>query len=393
MQFGLRHSDSQTLAWFADPLRSGDCTRHGLARELCDRTGWLNRGGEWCLSAAGKALPALAGGVGLALPPARDMPDSALAPGVPAGDAPDTRLSCSLEELGPVRLDPVGDADDRRLWEAMLAKHHPLGWARPPGGQMRYWIRSQAHGVLGGIGFRSATWQLRARDEWVGWSADARAANIGRVLCNHRFLLLPGVRATRWRLGVWAWPRSGRLPLTMAAPFAEDGTTLDRTERPSDGNPVVSVECPSNDVLRLRTCCRPATPCRRRRAEKSDYHAHRPETIADRFEDNLEWTTKLDLVSAWATEHDGLRLLEKRVKPGSKVRAIVGLWNYITEPKALEPDSYVVATINFLSSVMQIALGQPGAGETDRLPASTRRANSPECVQSPWPDGGSGPSN
>ena len=60
-----------------------------------------------------------------------------------------------------------------------------------------------------------------------------------------------------------------------------------------------------------------------------------PSKIAARFEKNLKWAKKLDLVSAWATEHDGLRLLEKRVKRGLKVRAIVGLWNYITEPKAL----------------------------------------------------------
>ena len=125
------------------------------------------------------------------------VPDPALAAAIPAGDVPDTRLTCSLEEPGPVWLAPVGDADDRRLWEAVMERHHPLGWARPPGGQMRYWIRSERHGVLGGIGFGSATWQLQARDEWIGWSADARAANFGRVLCNHRFLLLPGVRGLR----------------------------------------------------------------------------------------------------------------------------------------------------------------------------------------------------
>ena len=67
-----------------------------------------------------------------------------------------------------------------------------------------------------------------------------------------------------------------RLPLTMATPFAEAGTTLDRTERLSDGNAVVLGECPSNDILRLRTCCRPAAPCRRCRAEENEYHADRP---------------------------------------------------------------------------------------------------------------------
>ncbi|MCY4502722.1 MAG: phospholipase D family protein [Alphaproteobacteria bacterium] len=60
-----------------------------------------------------------------------------------------------------------------------------------------------------------------------------------------------------------------------------------------------------------------------------------PGTIARRFEENLEWTTRLELVSAWATEHDGLRLLEERAEQGLRVRAIVGLWNYITEPEAL----------------------------------------------------------
>ena len=194
MQVGLRHFDSQTLDWFAGALRSGEATRHGLARELCERTGWRNALGRPCLSAAAKALPALAGRVGIELPPPRGVPDRAAVPAVPSGDVPDTRLACPLEDLGPVSLDPVGAADDRRLWEAMMATHHPLGWARPPGGQMRYWIRSERHGTLGGIGFGSATWQLRARDEWIGWSADARAANIGRVICNHRFLLMSGVR-------------------------------------------------------------------------------------------------------------------------------------------------------------------------------------------------------
>ena len=60
-----------------------------------------------------------------------------------------------------------------------------------------------------------------------------------------------------------------------------------------------------------------------------------PGTIAGRFEENLEWANRLDLVSAWATEHDGLCLLEERAEQGLRVRAIVGLWNYITEPKAL----------------------------------------------------------
>ena len=60
-----------------------------------------------------------------------------------------------------------------------------------------------------------------------------------------------------------------------------------------------------------------------------------PKDIAYCFKKNLMWAHRLDLVSAWATEHDSLCLLEESVAEGLQVRAIVGLWNYITEPNAL----------------------------------------------------------
>ena len=94
---------------------------------------------------------------------------------------------------GAVSLEPVPRADGRR-WEAMMERHHPAGWRRAPGGQLRYWITSSGHGVLGGIGFVSASCQLAPRDAMIGWSADACLANIAKVVCNQRFLLLPSVR-------------------------------------------------------------------------------------------------------------------------------------------------------------------------------------------------------
>ena len=194
MQVGLRHFDSQTLDWLAGALRTGGLSRHALGRGLCVRTGWCDVRGKPCLSAAAKALPVLAARLGLELPPPCAVPDPTAVPAVTDADVPDTAVACALEDLGPVWLDPVGGAGDRRLWEAMMAHRHPRGWARPPGGQVRYWIRAARHGVLGGIGFGSAAWRLAARDAWIGWSAEARAANIGRVVCNHRFLLLGGVR-------------------------------------------------------------------------------------------------------------------------------------------------------------------------------------------------------
>ena len=58
------------------------------------------------------------------------------------------------------------------------------------------------------------------------------------------------------------------------------------------------------------------------------------ENIKQRFNENLEWATELDLATAWATNHAGLHALLDRT-PSLEVRAVVGLWGNTTEPKAL----------------------------------------------------------
>ena len=191
MQIGMRQVSAETVEWFGTACRGGELTRTALARGLCEREDWRGPSGRPCLASARRLVPRLADALGARLPAA------AAAPGPhapPAPDFPDSDVACALRDLGALSLDPVADAGDRRRWEAMVGTHHPEGWRRPPGGQVRYWIRSERRGVLGGVGFAAAGMQLGPRDRLVGWSADARLANVGRVVHNNRFILLPGVR-------------------------------------------------------------------------------------------------------------------------------------------------------------------------------------------------------
>ncbi len=114
MQVGLRHSGSQTPGWLAGALRSGGTGRHAPGRGPVGRTGWRNARGKPCLSAAAKALPVLAGRLGLELPPPRAVPDPTAAPSVPDGDIPGT-VARRLDGPGPVPPGPdgVADAGDR----------------------------------------------------------------------------------------------------------------------------------------------------------------------------------------------------------------------------------------------------------------------------------------
>ena len=75
-----------------------------------------------------------------------------------------------------------------------MACHHPQGRARPPGGRLRYWIVSSAHGRLGDLCLPSTGWTRGARDRAIGRAANARVENLPRPVRNHRFPLLPGVR-------------------------------------------------------------------------------------------------------------------------------------------------------------------------------------------------------
>ena len=195
MQIGMRHIAAETVEWFKAACKGGELSRTALADEFCRMEGWSGAGLRGCGASARKLLPRLAAELGVRLPEAAEMDLDPHAR--PAPDFADVSVECSLREFGAVSLDLVGEGEDRRRWEAMIETWHPQGWRRPPGGQVRYWVRSERHGVVGGLGFTAAGIQLRPRDAAIGWSADARVANIGRVVCNHRFLLLPGVRVKR----------------------------------------------------------------------------------------------------------------------------------------------------------------------------------------------------
>ncbi len=177
--------------WLRTAVAEEGRTRGSLARGLCEVADWRNAKGKLCLASARRALPALAADLGVRLPAARPVPSAGRALSDPV---PDPRIEVPLGDLGEVRLEPVSGAADGRAWRSMMALRHPQGAPLSPGARLRYWIVSEQHGRLGGIGFKAAGWHLKSRDAHIGWSLRARAANIGRLVENDRFLILPGVR-------------------------------------------------------------------------------------------------------------------------------------------------------------------------------------------------------
>ncbi len=196
MRIGLRHFSADSIEWFKKAAADPEQTRYGLAMGLCERDNWRNSQGELCLASARKNLPEIAKAAGVSLPAPVSLPKGMISGSkTPAlrTDYPDNNVICTLESLGEVSLEPV-EGKEKKLWREMMQTHHPEGWSRVPGKQISYWITTGNHGRVGGIGFCAASWHQGARDKWIGWSTEARVENLGLVINNHRFLLLPGVR-------------------------------------------------------------------------------------------------------------------------------------------------------------------------------------------------------
>ncbi|EIC22737.1 DUF4338 domain-containing protein [Thiorhodovibrio frisius] len=102
-------------------------------------------------------------------------------------------VSGPLRTLSGLHLAPVSDRRTSHLWNSLIECYHYLGYSPLPGAQLRYLIQWDG-GLLGAIGFGAAAWKVAARDRWIGWTPAQRQAQLGRVLNNARFLILPWVQ-------------------------------------------------------------------------------------------------------------------------------------------------------------------------------------------------------
>jgi hypothetical protein len=101
-----------------------------------------------------------------------------------------------LEKLQPIELIRLDKAagEESKVWNQLMNRYHPLGAGPLCGAQLRYLIRGANQQWLGGLAFSAAAWQVRVRDQWIGWDAVARQENLQRVINNSRFLIVPQVQ-------------------------------------------------------------------------------------------------------------------------------------------------------------------------------------------------------
>ena len=171
-------------------------SRTELADTLCEHLGWMTASGRSKRDACLKLLKKLETEGFVRLPEKREIriggqrqkPIS-----VTNRTEPQSDIGCNLKELGSVRVEVVKDRESTGLWNEYVSRYHYLGYKKPFGTFLRYFIVCD-RGLLGCLLFAGAAKALGVREKWIGWGDNERLRNLAWVINNTRFLIFKWVR-------------------------------------------------------------------------------------------------------------------------------------------------------------------------------------------------------
>jgi len=196
MPRNIERFDHTAIEWIKATIASEPgLSRNQLALRVCKQLEWRSPSGRYPVASCATTLRRLEHSGLITLPPPHK---TALLTGPRNGKRPvpfsRPELCCTLDALGSIMFSLVnGDRNLLQLWRSIMDGHHPQGSGPLCGAQIRYIIESD-RGILGAIGFSSAAYRLRERDQWIGWDEEARDRHLNQVINNSRFLILPQVR-------------------------------------------------------------------------------------------------------------------------------------------------------------------------------------------------------
>src|SRR5208282_3847978 len=184
-----------------------DWSRWRLSRELAARWAWRNAAGQLKDMAARTLLLKLEQRGLIRLPARRQERPK---PMRCAGSPPELRtttpspIEMGLEQLGRLRVEEVSGQRAERAWlRQTLEQYHYLGFRGPVGQNLQYVVRDEQERPLAGLVFGAAAWKCQDRDQFIGWTAAQRQAQLPWIANNSRFLILPWGRVTRRIAADW----------------------------------------------------------------------------------------------------------------------------------------------------------------------------------------------
>jgi len=181
-------------------------SRRRLSQALSAEWDWRNGSGRLKDMAARTMLVKLDARGLIELPPRRRCaPNRMTSRRLPRQNWDSTPIEGRLGDLGPLTIQEVSaDTTARLRVAAALEEFHYLGCRGTVGENLQYAITDGQGRLLACLLFGAAAWKCRARDEWIGWTAERRQERLALIANNSRFMILPAVRIPHlasWILG------------------------------------------------------------------------------------------------------------------------------------------------------------------------------------------------
>ena len=150
-------------------------SRTELAYTLCEHLSWTSANGKLKVDACLKALAILAEQGEIELSAKRSYKKRSHQIQWTSATQTQAVIQGDLKPLGLIRLQRVTESSQRTLWNEWIDRYHYLGYQRPFGNPIRYFIVSETTGLkLGCLLFTSAAWAIEGRDRWIGWDDVAK---------------------------------------------------------------------------------------------------------------------------------------------------------------------------------------------------------------------------
>lgn len=196
LRYRGREVDEDDVAFISDLIaRHPELSRRGLSQELCRAWDWRQENGALRDMVCRGLMLALHRAGHIELPPVRARPPNPLV--VRARRAPvgvdRTPLEGGLRDLPSLEFRQVRRTEDEPVFDGLVEEHHYLGYTQPVGEHLKYLVLAGERPVAC-FALSSAPRHLGPRDRFIGWSKEARRANIRYLAYNTRFLVLPWVR-------------------------------------------------------------------------------------------------------------------------------------------------------------------------------------------------------
>ncbi len=173
--------------------KNPDISRRQLSLRVCELMDWRNQAGKFQEMSCRKAILHLHRSEIIELPELKQTyafqnPPREIAP------PPISPIEGCVKDLGKIEMVRVVRGKLSPIWRGMLDTYHYLKSGPLCGAQIRYLVHSEAYGWVGAMSFSACALRVECRDQWIGWTDQARKENLHLVVNNSRFLIPPMVK-------------------------------------------------------------------------------------------------------------------------------------------------------------------------------------------------------